>query len=154
MTEAAQTAEPRCPRSWSLPAEETRRTLTPMVLRVNPALETDRESAVNCKVFALGGGMILEKAEKASICGQHDGILAERVSASVLPESPAPNRIDSNRGPWPRVAVTSRRPRPGCLDEGSAYGGDLHAVRSGQAGKLPGGFDEAGTGEVGHVRPR
>src|SRR5947208_11117511 len=108
--------------------------------------------------------MILEKAEKASTCGQHEEIFAGALvrsavrishrirshagrmastSASVLPESPAPNRI--NRG---RVAVTSRRPRPGCLEEGSAYGGDLHAVRSGQAGKLPGGFDEAGTGEA------
>ena len=125
--------------------------------------------------------MILEKAEKASICGQHDGILAERdcntadvgalvgsgvrirvrshagrmASASVLPESAAPDRIDSNRGRWLRVALTSRRPRLGCLGEGSARAAAT-CLPSGlvQAGLSPGGFDEAGTGEVGHVRPR
>jgi len=177
VTEAAQTGEPRGPRSWSFPAEATCPTVMPMDLPVNSATRNGPgKRAVNCKVFCLGGGMILEKPEKASICGQHDGILAERgsntadvgalvrsgvrirvrshagrmASASVLPESAAPDR-----GRWLRVALTSRRPRLGCLGEGSARAAAT-CLPSGlvQAGLSPGGFDEAGTGEVGHVRPR
>ena len=67
--------------------------------------------------------MISEKADKTSGYGQGDGILAERLestSASDLRESAAPDRIDSNSGPWLRVAMAWRRSRPGYLDGHSA----------------------------------
>jgi hypothetical protein len=64
--------------------------------------------------------MILEKADKASVCGQDNAERTASTSASDLPESAAPDGIDSNTGSWLRVAVAWRRSRPGCLDEGSA----------------------------------
>ena len=170
MMEAAQTGEPRWPRSWSLPAEASRQTVTS--IRSCPGrLNGSGKCAVDCTILGRGGETILEKADKAS---QDDGILAEHVgnaarsgantsrhirpragriastSASDLPESAAPDRTDGNTGPWLRVAMAWRWSRPRRPARAAAT-----CMPSGlvQAGSSSGDFGGSRTGEVGHVRP-
>jgi hypothetical protein len=130
-------------------------------LPVNPAARNGPgKRAVNCKFFGLEGGMILENAEKTNTCGQH---LAERCTtadaealvrsdlrishrirsragwmastlASVPLESAAPDRTDSNRGPWLRVALTVATAAPGLPGRAlGACGGDLRMASCGRS---------------------
>ncbi len=79
---------------------------------------------------------------------------AGSISASDLPESAAPDRINSNTGPWLREAMAWRRSRPRRPDDSASAAAICMPSGLVQAGSSSGDFGGSRTGEVGDVRPR